>query len=84
MRPPASAGGHWLPERKFYGKVIPPHCPRKCILAAFAATFDDAPPEDVIELLGEQGEYPVDRFGRALILGYYTTAPRSTHSSATI
>ena len=40
-------------------------------LAAFAATFDDALPEDVIELLGEQGEYPVDGFGRALILGYY-------------
>ena len=27
--------------------------------------------QDVIELLGEQGEYPVDGFGRALILGYY-------------
>ena len=40
-------------------------------LAAFAATFDDALPEDVIEMLGEQGEYPVDGFGRALILGYY-------------
>lgn len=40
-------------------------------LAAFAATFDDAAPEDVIALLGEEGEHPVDEFGQALIRGYY-------------
>lgn len=40
-------------------------------LAAFAATFDDAALEDVIALLGEEGEHPVDEFGQALIRGYY-------------
>lgn len=41
-------------------------------LAAFASTFDNAVPEDVIALQKEQGEHPVDGFGQALIRGYYS------------
>ena len=40
-------------------------------LAAFASTFDNAMPEDVIELHNEMGENTVDKFGRQLIDSYY-------------
>ena len=40
-------------------------------LAAFASTFDNAMPEDVIALNNELGENRVDEFGRKLINDYY-------------
>ena len=40
-------------------------------LAAFASTFDNAMPEDVIALNNELGENRVDEFGRKLIDDYY-------------
>ena len=40
-------------------------------LAAFASTFDNAMPEDVIALNNELGENRVDEFGRRLIDDYY-------------
>lgn len=40
-------------------------------LAAFASTFDNAMPEDVIALNNELGENQVDEFGRKLIDDYY-------------
>lgn len=40
-------------------------------LAAFASTFDNAMPEDVIALNNELGENRVDAFGRKLIDDYY-------------
>ena len=40
-------------------------------LAAFASTFDNAMPEDVIALNNELGENRVDEFGRKLINEYY-------------
>lgn len=40
-------------------------------LAAFASTFDNAMPEDVIALNNELGENKVDAFGRKLIDDYY-------------
>lgn len=40
-------------------------------LAAFASTFDNAMPEDVISLNNELGENRVDEFGRKLINDYY-------------
>ena len=40
-------------------------------LDAFASTFDNAMPEDVIALNNELGENRVDEFGRKLIDDYY-------------
>lgn len=40
-------------------------------LAAFASTFDNAMPEDVINIHNEVGENTVDKFGRQLIDTYY-------------
>ena len=40
-------------------------------LVAFASTFDNAMPEDVIALNNELGENRVDEFGRKLIDDYY-------------
>lgn len=40
-------------------------------LAAFASTFDNAMPEDVIALNNELGENRVDEFGRKLVNDYY-------------
>lgn len=40
-------------------------------LAAFASTFDNTMPEDVIALNNELGENRVDEFGRKLIDDYY-------------
>ncbi|OUN16232.1 transcription antitermination factor NusB [Gemmiger sp. An87] len=40
-------------------------------LAAFASTFDNAMPEDVIALNNELGENRVDEFGHKLIDDYY-------------
>lgn len=40
-------------------------------LAAFASTFDNAMPENVIALNNELGENRVDEFGRKLIDDYY-------------
>lgn len=40
-------------------------------LAAFASTFDNAMPDDVIALNNELGENRVDAFGRKLIDDYY-------------
>ena len=40
-------------------------------LSAFASTFDNAMPEDVIALNNELGENRVDEFGRKLINDYY-------------
>lgn len=40
-------------------------------LAAFASTFNNAMPEDVIALNNELGENRVDEFGRKLINDYY-------------
>lgn len=40
-------------------------------LAAFASTFDNAMPQDVIDLNNELGENRVDEFGRKLIDDYY-------------
>ena len=40
-------------------------------LAAFASTFDNAMPEDVIAMNNELGENRVDEFGRKLINDYY-------------
>ena len=40
-------------------------------MAAFAATFDGAMPEEVIEIHNEQGENVVDVFGQALLRNYY-------------
>lgn len=40
-------------------------------LAAFASTFDNAMPEDVIALNNELGENRLDEFGRKLIDDYY-------------
>ncbi len=40
-------------------------------LAAFAATFDDMPLEEVIQRANEVGEYPLDEFAQALLAAYY-------------
>lgn len=44
---------------------------KNAFLAAFASTFDNAMPEDVIALNNELGENRVDEFGRKLINDYY-------------
>ena len=40
-------------------------------LAAFAATFDDMPLDQVIEQANEAGDYPLDEFAQALLTAYY-------------
>ena len=40
-------------------------------LAAFAATFDDMPLDQVIEQANEAGDYPLDEFVQALLTAYY-------------
>lgn len=45
-------------------------------LAAFAATFDDMPLEEVIQRANEVGEYPLDEFAQALLAAYYDNSAR--------
>ena len=40
-------------------------------LAAFAASFDNAEPAEVVQLQKEEGEHPVDAFGQSLLDAYY-------------
>ena len=50
-------------------------------LAAFAATFDDMPLEEVIQRANEGGEYPLDEFAQALLAAYYDNSAQSNDLS---
>ena len=40
-------------------------------LAAFAASFGNAEPNEIVKLQGEDGEHPVDAFGQQLLDAYF-------------
>lgn len=40
-------------------------------LAAFAASFGNSEPNEIVKLQGEEGEHPVDAFGQQLLDAYF-------------